>query len=189
MIMTGSVVFYQEWLPLEKKQFRILAMLADKGEYSGNLSTLCDYFSLSRQQHNRNNLSTAIEQLAAAGYINYTTEGRTYHITAVPKAKTITIPREWLQRLIAHDYSSENVAWEQVLKVLLWVCKNTKPIITNKMIADDLQVSVSTICYAKNVLEYEYAAIRRRKVSEKIGDDFFRTLGQELAASAWWKDS
>ena len=56
------------------------------------------------------------------------------------------------------------------------------------MIADDLQVSVSTIGYAKNVLEYEYAAIRRRQVSEKIGDDFFRTIGQELAASAWWSN-
>ena len=91
--------------------------------------------------------------------------------------------------MIAHDYSSENVAWEQVLKVLLWVCNNKEPVIQNQMIADDLQVSVSTIGCAKNVLEYEYAAIRRRKVSEKIGDDFFRTIGQELEASAWWNDN
>lgn len=186
--MDGKITLYREWLSLDKKQFRILAMLADKGEYTGNLSTLCDYFSLTRQQHNRNTLRTAIEQLAAAGYINYTTAGRTYHITAVPKAIAITIPREWLQRLIAHDYSTEDVAWEQVLKVLLWVCDNKKPVIQNQMIADDLQVSVSTIGYAKNVLEYEYAAICRKKVSEKIGDDFFRTIGQELAASAWWSN-
>lgn len=186
--MDDRITLYREWLPLEKKQFRILAMLSDKGEYTGNLSTLCDYFSLSRQQHNRNALRTAIEQLAATGYITYTTEGRTYRITAIPKATAITIPREWLQRLIAHDYSSEDVAWEQVLKVLLWVCDNKKPVIQNQMIADDLHVSVSTIGYAKNVLQYEYAAIRRRKVSEKIGDDFFRTIGQELAASAWWSN-
>ena len=186
--MDGRITMYREWLPLEKKQFRILAMLADKGEYTGNLSILCDYFSLSRQQHNRSALRTAIGQLANTGYLTYSTEGRTYHISAVPKATAITITREWLQRLIAHDYSSENVAWEQVLKVLLWVCNNKEPVIQNQMIADDLQVSVSTIGCAKNVLEYEYAAIRRRKVSEKIGDDFFRTIGQELAASAWWSN-
>ena len=187
--MDGRITMYREWLPLEKKQFRILAMLADKGEYTGNLSILCDYFSLSRQQHNRSALRTAIGQLANTGYLTFSTEGRTYHISAVPKATAITIPREWLQRLIAHDYSSENVAWEQVLKVLLWVCNNKEPVIQNQMIADDLQVSVSTIGCAKNVLEYEYAAIRRRKVSEKIGDDFFRTIGQELEASAWWNDN
>lgn len=30
--------------------------------------------------------------------------------------------------------------------------------------------------------------ITRRKRSEKIGVDSFRTIGQELAASAWWFD-
>ena len=30
--MDDRITLYREWLPLEKKQFRILAMLADKGE-------------------------------------------------------------------------------------------------------------------------------------------------------------
>lgn len=187
--MDGFITFYREWLPLDKKEFRILAMLADKGEYRGNLTPLCDYFSLSRQQRNRNVLRTSIEQLAASGFITYTVTGRTYSIQAIPKATAITIPREWLLRLKAHDYSSEDVAWEQVLKVLLWIYDNDEPIVTNRTIAEDLQISVSTIGYAKNVLQYEYEAINRRKVSEKIGDNCFRTIGQELAASAWWKDN
>lgn len=187
--MDDLITLYREWLPLDKKEFRILAMLADKGEYNGNLSDLCDYFSLSRQQRNRNALRNAIEQLNTSGFITYTVTGRTYYIKAVPKETAIIIPRERLLRIKAHDYSSEDVAWEQVLKVLLWIYDNDEPIVTNRMIAEDLQISVSTIGYAKNVLQYEYEAINRRKVSEKIGDDCFRTIGQELAASAWWKDN
>lgn len=36
-----NVAFYREWLPLNKKEFRILAMLADfGGEYHGNLTDI-----------------------------------------------------------------------------------------------------------------------------------------------------
>lgn len=124
--MDERIVFYREWLPLDKKEFRILAMLADQGEFCGNLSDLCNYFSLSPQQRNRNTLRTSIEQLAASGFITYTTKGRSYHIKVIPKAKEIRLCREWLRRLISHDYSSENVAWEQVLKVLLWILDSHK---------------------------------------------------------------
>ena len=45
-----NVAFYREWLPLNKKEFRILAMLADfGGEYHGNLTDMCRYFSVSPQ--------------------------------------------------------------------------------------------------------------------------------------------
>lgn len=185
--MNEPITFYREWLPLDKKEFRILAMLADKGEFSGNLSDLCDYFSLSRQQRNRNALRSSIELLAASGFVTCEITGRTYHLKALPKATAICIPRGWLLRLKAREYTSEPVAWEQVLKTLLWVCHNTDPVVTNQEIAEDLKISISTIGCAKNVLEHEFEAITRRKVSEKIGEDIFRTIGQELAASAWWK--
>ena len=59
---------------------------------------------------------------------------------------------------------------------------------TNDMIAMDLGVSASTVVSAKNVLEREYENITKRKISEKLGEDTFRTLGQELAANAWWTE-
>ena len=187
--MDDLITFYREWLPLDKREFRILAMLADKGEFSGNLSDLCDYFSLSRQQKNRNALRAAIEQLTTTGFITCEITGRTYHLQAIPKVTEIQIRREWFLRLKSHDYSSENVAWEQVLKTLLWVLQNKEPIVQNRMIEKDLKISISTIGCAKNVLQREYEAITRKKVSEKYGEDLFRTIGQELAASAWWKDN
>ena len=86
-----------------------------------------------------------------------------------------------------HGYSSEAVASAQVLKVFLWIAQNKQDIVTNNMIADALGVSVSTVVSAKNVLEREYENITKRKVSEKCGD-VFRSIGQELAAGAWWNE-
>ena len=181
-----NITFFREWLPLPKPDFRILAMLADRGEFKGNLSELCDYFSLTRQTRNRNQLKSSILKLQDQGLIECEISGRTYTLRAVPKAEKLEIPRVWMERIKAHDYTSEDVAWEQVLKVYLWITGNTVPVVTNQMIEVDLGVSASTIGYAKNVLQHEYEAITRRKVSDKLCDGSFRTIGQELAAVAWW---
>jgi hypothetical protein len=70
----------------------------------------------------------------------------------------------------------------------MWIVHNNQEVVTNEMIAKDMGVSVSTVVSAKNVLDREYENITRRKRSEKIGVDSFRTIGQELAASAWWSE-
>ena len=93
-----------------------------------------------------------------------------------------------MQSVVRHDYSSEDVAFAPVLKLFLWIAQNELEIVTNDMIAADLGVSVSTVVSAKNVLEREYENITKRKISEKVGENTYRSLGQELAASAWWDD-
>lgn len=184
-----TAVFYLEWLGLDKSLFRILAMLADVGQFRGNLSDLCRYFSLNPQTKTRESLRTAIEHLAATGFITCEHSGNTYTLSAIPKANEIEIPKEWLHRLKDHDYSSESVAWEQVLKVHLWIMLHSgDPIVKNATIAADLNISVSTIGSAKNVLQKEYEAITRSYAAKKIGENRFIREGQRLAASAWWKE-
>lgn len=183
-----EITFYEEWLSLDKNEFRILAMLADRGEYIGNLSDICRYFSLTPQTRNRNELRTSIENLVTKGFISCAIRGRTYHLKAIPKAKEIKVSKSWVRSLALHEKFSEDVAWEQVLKVYLWIVINKEPVVTNEMIAKALNISVSTIGLAKNVLQHEYEAIIRRKVSEKIGEDTFRTIGQELEAGVILKD-
>lgn len=186
--MSKRLIFYREWLPLAKSEFRILAMLADKGEFRGNLSDMCRYFSLNPQTHTRNQLRESIRELTERSFIESRLQGRTYTLQAVPKVEKLEMPRPWFERLKAHDYHSESVAWEQVLKVYLWISANTALVVTNDKIAAALGISVSTIGCAKNVLQRECEAITRRKVSEKIGEDFFQTIGQELIATAWWSN-
>lgn len=186
------LTFFREWLHLAKSDFKILAMLAEMGQFKGTLSDLCRYFSIDTQSKNRNKLKASILRLRDAGFILHEEKGRTQQLTLVPQAHGIEFPREWYEILRRHDYTSESVSWEAVMKVALWIQGNQLPVVTNEMIAQDLGISVSTIGSAKNVLEREYHAITRKQVSEKISEDkqghaLFRKIGQKLSSCAWWE--
>ena len=184
-----DAIFYREWLPLPKTEFNVLAMIVEQGgSFSGNYSDMCRYLGVTPQDRNRTSLRNAIESLVSKGFISCESRGRTHHLTVIPKATEIRLPRLWVQSVIQHDYSSEAVAFAHVLKVFIWIAHNDLSVVTNGMIAKDLNVSVSTVVSAKNVLEREYENITKRKISEKIGNDIFRNLGQELAAGAWWTE-
>ena len=183
-----KIVFYNEWLPLPKAEFNILTMVAEQGgSYSGNYSDMCRYLSVTPQSRNIAPLRSAIESLTSKGFLSCDTRGRTHHLKVIPKETEVQLPKVWVQSVIRHDYSSENVAFAPVLKVFLWIMQNRMEVVTNAMIAAELGISESTICSAKNVLQKEYENIARKKVSQKWGDGF-RTLGQELAANAWWTE-
>ena len=184
-----QAIFYREWLPLPKAEFNILAMLAEQGgSFSGCYSDMCRYLGVTPQSRNRQPLQAAIENLTSMGFITHESRGRTQILTVIPKDTEIALPRLWVQSVIRHDYSGESVAFAQVLRVFMWIAENKMDIVTNDMIAADLNISASTVVSAKNVLEREYENITKRKVSEKLGENIFRTLGQELAAGAWWKE-
>jgi hypothetical protein len=183
-----KVTFYREWLPLPKAEFNVLTMIAEQGgTFTGNWSEMCRYINLTAQDRNRKVLQAAVESLTSKGFLTCDTRGRTHHLKVIPKETEVRLPRLWVQSVIRHDYSSEKVAFAQVLKVFVWITQNRMKVVTNAMIAAELGISESTVCSAKNVLQYEYENITKRKVSEKWGDDFI-SLGQELAASAFWKE-
>ena len=184
-----EVIFYREWLPLPKAEFNVLAMIAEQGgSFSGNYTDICRYLGVTCQSRNRNALRAAIEELTQNQFITQKSRGRTLTLTVIPKATEVRLPRLWVRLVIHRDYSSEAVAFANVLKVFIWIADNDLRVVTNRMIARELNVSVSTVVSAKNVLEHEYENITKRKVSEKVGENFFRTLGQELAAGAWWTE-
>ena len=184
-----KAIFYREWLPLPKAEFNILAMLAEQGgSFSGNYSDMCRYLGVTPQNRNRQPLQAAVQSLAAAGFISHESQGRTQTLKVIPKDTEIPLPRLWVQSVIRHDFSSESVAFAQVLKVFAWIVENKTAVVTNDMIAIELNVSTSTVVSAKNVLKREYENVRQRNVSEKLGENFFRNLGQELAANAWWNE-
>ena len=184
-----KVTFYREWLPLPKAEFNVLTMLAEQGgSFSGNYADMMSYLNVTSQSRNRKPIQAAIESLTSKGFITWDSRGRTQTLKVIPKATEIIIPKQWVQSVVRHDYSSEDVAFAPVLKLFLWIAQNELEIVTNDMIAADLGVSVSTVVSAKNVLEREYENITKRKISEKVGENTYRSLGQELAASAWWDD-
>ena len=180
------LTFYAEWLQLPKEQFRILVMLADVGAFRGNLSDICRYFAVDPQTHNRNRFRTAIEELARQNFIAVARAGNTYQMGSIPKETEITMPAEWVNRIRRHEYNTEDVAWEIVLKVQLWLLLNANNgLITNDDIAVGVNASVSQVVAAKNVLQNEYQAFIKDYAYWSTGN-CFRRKGQIIDMSAWW---
>lgn len=182
-----KITFYREWLPLDKPQFAILSMLADKGKFTGNLNDICRYFSESRQNSNRRKHQLAIEALCDNGFVSVQRSGRTWTLEVIPKEDEIQIEQDWFQAIRLRPPASPAVSWIAVLKVLLWACGHAyDEIITNAQISEAVKFSPSTICDAKNVLEKEFGALIREKVSKKDADGSYFTIGQHLGISAFW---
>lgn len=183
--------FYHEWYPLEKGQFKILCMLADKGKFSGTLTDICRYFFVSPQTATRNRYKNSIEALSNGGYISIQQRGNIWSLEATPreKEKQTAIPRRDFEtiRLRRPSKGKEAVAWEAVLKVYLWICDNNyDDIITNAEIKNDLNLSPGVICSAKNVLSKEFEAIARKLETEKVAEGEYRRKGQHLGVSSFW---
>ena len=180
------IVFFAEWLILRKELFRILVMLADVGAFRGSLANMCRYYSVDPQTNNNNRLRAAIDELARHNYITVTRTGRTYQMTVIPKEQEITMPAEWVARIRRHEYNAEGVAWENVLKAQLWLMQNTKDVVvTNEEIASAIDISVSQVVAAMNVLKSEFQAFRKSYAYWSFGD-IFRRKGLIIDMSAWW---
>ena len=186
--MKKKVMFYREWLPLPKDQFRILLHLARFGSFSGNLSDLCRYFSLNPQTKNRNNVRNAIEALEASGMIDCTKRGRTYNLKLIPKEKEIVLPCAWVDDLTSKPFSA-SVSAEAVIKVLLWLLNNGTTVFTNAELAAELNISPTTIVVAKKVLAEDFEAIIREYVTTKIAEGVYHREGQTVTVSAWLKEN
>jgi len=183
--MKDFILFARSWLRIENKYFRILAMLAAEGDFDGNLSDLCRYFSIDPQNKNRNQLRQALESLEEQGYISINKRGRKYHLSLIPKDEEhIELRKEWFE-MIRTNPKSEGVSWEVVVKVALWLHENGHRVITNKEIAAALNVSDQTVSKAQIVLANEFSAIVKRNVSVKIGEEMFRRIGHTAELSAW----
>ena len=183
---TQILTFFAEWLILPKEQFRVLVMIADVGAFRGSLANMCRYFSVDPQTNNNNRLRAAIDELARHNYITVTRTGRTYQMTIIPKEQEITMPAEWVARIRRHEYNAEGVAWEIVLKAQLWLMQNTKDVVvTNEEIASAIDISVSQVVAAMNVLKSEFQAFRKGYAYWSFGD-IFRRKGQIIDLSAWW---
>lgn len=181
------MIFYKEWLSLEKMEFRIMTMLSDKGKFEGNLSNICQYFELTPQSKTRREFRQAIQSLYQKKLITWAQKGRTQILDIKPQTNSLTIEikNEWYSILRKRGWE-EDVSWEAVLKILLWAIQNDyDDIITNNDISAETNLSPTTICSAKKVLN-SFEAIHRAKVSIKTPNDSFISIGHHLTGSAFW---
>lgn len=182
--MNRDITFYEEWLELDKKEFRILAMLADQKEFKGTLNDICRYLNISTQSRNRNKIRESIQVLLDCRFINAKQDGRTWLMEVIPKDTEILVNHFLYERLLAHDYYTKSVSWEAILKVLMWLTKSGSNLHTDQEIAEAIKMSVDTVGDAKSVLENEFAAIVRN-VSRRWDGEHWIRRGQYIDVKAW----
>lgn len=177
-----------DWISLPKGEFRLLVMIADVGSNLGCASDICRYFrpqTKNPASATRNIVVNNLELLVQKGFITLTKSGRRYTATLIkPIAKEIAIERQYLTKIIHRQYS-RSVAWENVLKVYIWLLDNGNNEFTNRKIEEMINVSESTITEAKNVLQ-DFGAVIIKHLIIRPAENVYMCYGQSAELSAFW---
>lgn len=188
--MDSKVCFYREWLTLPKNDFRILAMLAEQsGSFKGSLADMCRLLNVTPGQSKTNaKLKESMETLTADGYITYQKQGNTYTLALIPKETEIKVFRKWVEDVIyVKGFEGESVAWEQVLKMLIWVYgQDGMAFHTAKEIGEELGVSGDVVASAYKVLDRQFQSVAREPEKHKTFNGEFRVAGQYFTGAQPW---
>lgn len=191
--MYSKVCFYREWLILPKNDFRILAMLAEqRGSFKGSLADMCRLLNITPGQSKHNaKLRASIETLTADGFITNQKQGNTYTLALIPKETEINVFRKWVDNVIyVKGFENESVAWEPVLKMLIWVYgQNGMAYHTAKEIAEDLGVSADVVGSAYTVLDKQFHSIGRAPEKYTTFNGEKRTKGQYFIGALPWSEA
>ncbi len=186
-----EIILDYEWISLPKGEFKLLVMIADVGSNLGCASDICRYFkpqTASPASATRNRVINNLKLLVQKGFITLTKNGRRYTATLIkPIIKEIAIERQYLTKILHHEYS-RSVAWENVLKVYIWLLDNGNAEFTNRQIEEKINVSESTITEAKNVLQ-DFGAVIINHLTTKQDENVYRCYGQAAELSAFWSNT
>lgn len=183
-----EIILDYEWLSLPKGEFKLLVMIADVGSNLGCASDICRYFrpqTKNPASATRNRVKDNLELLVQKGFITLTQSGRRYTATLIkPIGKEIEIERQYLTKIL-HQPHNHAVAWENVLKVYIWLLDNGNNEFTNSQIQAQLNISQSTITEAKNVLQ-DFGAVIINHLTTRVDENVYRCYGQSADISAFW---
>ena len=191
-----NLEFFEEWLTLEKYQFKILTMitiLADNQRaFRGSLNQFCDELGIGRSSANKNSIKEGLYYLAENNYILWLVD-KDIHTVSLAKAaekskNIIKIKKAWYH--LIRDTRGE-AAWESVLKVFLVISELSQThTITYKEIGEGISLSSSTVgrC-VKTLCTIDFKDFRlMREVEKKQDDDGnYYTVGQNYVKGIFWE--
>lgn len=189
--MNEELEFWEEWLTLEKYNFKIITMvtvLADNQRaFRGKLSSLCQSLSIQPSAPNLKNIKSALAYLENNRYINIMIDKDIYTISLAKAAEgsknIIKIKRAWY-KLIRETKST--AAWENVLKVFLVLLEEPQgrnKAITYEQISALVKCSKATVERAiKTICSIDFKDFKFQKdiIKEKYdtgNGKVYRTLG------------
>lgn len=182
----------KDWLTVQNYQFKILVMIAVLAEnhlaFRGKLKDMCAFLGVQSTNTNRTKIKDAIDALVAKGDIKVLQEGQTWTLTLSVKAerkqKIIKIKSAWIsliQKYQATD-KADAVSWENVLKVLVYLCADKQEVKKYEDIAAELEIDKRTVIRAIKALDgidFGDITVKRKIAWFKSGEEF-KVAGQRI---------
>lgn len=181
-----------DWLTVKNYEFKILVMVACLAEnhlaYRGKLKDMCEFLGVKSVDSNRKKIKEAIAALEAKGDIKTLVEGQTWTLTLSVKAerkdKIKKIKNAYITAIQAYDPADkdDSVAWENILKVLVYLCADKREVKRYDEIAKALGIAEKTAKRAVKALvniEFNDISVKRKLAWFKDNDDNFKVIGNK----------
>jgi hypothetical protein len=181
----------EDWLTVENYQFKILVMVAALAEnhlaYRGKLKDMCEFLGVGNSTSNTDKIKKALAALEKSGDIKTIKDGHTWTITlsvkAERKSKIIKIRNAWIKVIQQYKCKEgESVSWENILKVLVYLCADKTEVKRYDMIGKALNISsdaAKRAVHALDNIDFGDIAVKRKIAWLKTGEDY-KVIGQKL---------
>ena len=167
----------------------MIAVLAENHlAYRGKLKDMCEFLGVSNAANNTNKIKEAIAALEEKGDIKVIKDGHTWTLTLSVKAerkqKIVKIKNAWIKAIQQYKCAEEDsVAWENILKVLVYLAADKTEVKRYEVIAKDLNMTEKTIkrsVKALDGIDFGDISIIRKLAWLKKSDDEYRVIGQRI---------
>lgn len=182
-----------DWLTVKNYEFKILVMIACLAEnhlaYRGKLKDMCEFLGVKSVDSNRKKIKEAIEALEAKGDIIIVKEGQTWTLTLTNKCfskeRTKKIRNTYVMAIQNYkpvDKNNDSVAWENILKVLVYLCADKREVKRYDEIAKALGIGKDTVrnaVLALDRIEFNDMSVKKKLAWFKSVDGGFRVIGNK----------
>lgn len=184
-----------DWLTVKNYEFKILVMVACLAEnhlaYRGKLKDMCEFLGVGSSAANNSKIKEAIQALETKGDIKVLQEGQTWTLTLSVKAERKDKIKKFknayvcaIQNYEPIDKDNDVVAWENILKVLVYLCADKREVKRYDEIAKALGISEKTAKRAVKALvniDFNDISVRRKLAWFKTNDGDFKVIGNKYS--------
>lgn len=181
------------WLTVKNYEFKILVMIACLAEnhlaYRGKLKDMCEFLGVKAVSSNREKIKEAITALEAKGDIRVLQEGQTWTLTLSVKAerkdKIKKIKNAWIKAIQNYepkDKDNGSVSWENILKVLVFLCADKREIKRYDEIGSALGIGKDTAkraVWALVDIDFNDLSVKKKIAWFKTNDGDFKVNGNK----------
>ena len=181
-----------DWLTVKNYEFKILVMIACLAEnhlaFRGKLKDMCRFLGVGNTTSNTTKIKEAIAALEAKGDIKILVEGHTWTLTLSVKAerkdKIKRIKNAYIQAIQSYEPvdKEDSVAWENILKVLVYLCADKREVKRYDEIAKALSMTEKTAKRAVKALiniEFNDLSVKRKLAWFKNNEGDFKVIGNK----------